>query len=270
MSELGADRLDTASRLRRRGVFGAGAERYDRTRPSYPRALFDAVDRYGGLGEGARVLEVGPGTGQATASLLGRGWAVEAVELDPGMAAVLRDRLGDRVRVRVGAFEEAPPPRPPVDLVLSATAYHWLDPAVRLDRIAAALRPGGTLAIVWSRHVRGGTQAFFDAAQACYSRFGGDDPAMDLLPEEDVRPRTAELEASSRFERIEAARFPVEIAYRTPDYLDLLRTYSDTAALPEAARDDLLGCIGALLDDRFEGRAVKRYAFDLVLATRTG
>ncbi len=44
---------------------------------------------------GRRVLEIGPGLGILTAALLDAGAAVTAVEIDRGLAAFLRDRLGE-------------------------------------------------------------------------------------------------------------------------------------------------------------------------------
>jgi 16S rRNA (adenine1518-N6/adenine1519-N6)-dimethyltransferase len=46
---------------------------------------------------GRRVLEIGPGLGILTAALLDAGAAVTAVELDRGLAAFLRDRLGEPI-----------------------------------------------------------------------------------------------------------------------------------------------------------------------------
>lgn len=53
-----------------------------------------------GVGEGDRVLEIGPGFGVLTGELLERGARVLAVELDPALAGVLRDRFGsDRLDI---------------------------------------------------------------------------------------------------------------------------------------------------------------------------
>jgi 16S rRNA A1518/A1519 N6-dimethyltransferase RsmA/KsgA/DIM1 with predicted DNA glycosylase/AP lyase activity len=61
-------------------LFGRAAQRYDLLRPRYPERAFDELARVlGGLG-GARVLEVGAGTGLATAELLGRDAKVTALE----------------------------------------------------------------------------------------------------------------------------------------------------------------------------------------------
>jgi len=50
---------------------------------------------------GDRVLEVGPGTGVLTERLLDRGASVVAVEVDAGLAALLRDRLGGHPRFQL-------------------------------------------------------------------------------------------------------------------------------------------------------------------------
>ena len=50
-----------------------------------------------GVCEGDLVLEIGPGTGTLTETLLDRGCAVVACELDRGLTGLLRDRLGDSI-----------------------------------------------------------------------------------------------------------------------------------------------------------------------------
>ena len=54
-----------------------------------------------GITAGARVLEVGPGTGVVTTRLLDAGAEVLAVEIDRGLAARLVERYADRPHVRV-------------------------------------------------------------------------------------------------------------------------------------------------------------------------
>jgi 16S rRNA (adenine1518-N6/adenine1519-N6)-dimethyltransferase len=50
-----------------------------------------------GVIEGDLVLEIGPGTGTLTETLLDRGCSVIACELDRGLAGLLEDRLGDSI-----------------------------------------------------------------------------------------------------------------------------------------------------------------------------
>ena len=50
-----------------------------------------------GVVEGDLILEIGPGTGTLTETLLERGCTVVACELDKGLTGLLRDRFGDSI-----------------------------------------------------------------------------------------------------------------------------------------------------------------------------
>src|SRR6266542_2001730 len=156
----------------------------DRARPGYPPALFDDLAALAGIGPGCRVLEIGCGTGQATVPLAERGCEIVAVEIGPHLAAVARRNLGRFLSAQVvtSAFEDWPLPPEPFDAVVSATAFHWLDPAVRVVKAADALCPGGALATIATHHIAGGTEDFFAAVQACYERWDPATPPGLRLP----------------------------------------------------------------------------------------
>src|ERR687893_1866505 len=120
---------------------------YDEIRPSYPAALYDVLFEM--LPRHPEIVEVGPGTGQATKDLLDRGATVHAIEIGPATAAKLRSNLStERLRVTVGDFEEVAIAPSSADAVFSATAYHWISPQAQTDRPAMLLRPNGLVAIV--------------------------------------------------------------------------------------------------------------------------
>lgn len=255
-----------------RETFNDDAARYDRARPRYPEQMFDDLAA-AGAAPGARVLEIGCGTGQATVPLAERGYRVVAVELGADMAAVARRNLSafDEVEVVTAAFEEWPLPDEPFDVVFSATAFHWIDPAVRVSKSADALRPGGLLATVGTHHIAGGTwtEAFFVGIQKCYERFDpSTPPGLRLEAARDIVEDDRELTASKRFGPARFSRYEWELPYSTADYLDLLLTYSGHRALPDSNRSALLNCIARLVDVDYGGHVVKRYLTELRIAQR--
>jgi SAM-dependent methyltransferase len=131
-------------------VFNDVAEEYDRHRPSYPDTLIDRAREVGGLGPGARVLEIGCGTGQLTRSLLARGLRVTALEPGERLIARARDQLGNAGEVEFvnRRLEEAPLRHAHYAAAFSGSAIHWADPDVSWRKIAEALVDGGTLALV--------------------------------------------------------------------------------------------------------------------------
>ena len=138
MADLNKDRA-------RALAFGSVAELYDRARPSYPAA---AVDYILGLVDSPRtVVEVGCGTGKATALLTARGLDVTAIEPHPAMAA-LAARNAPSATMVTTAFEDWGGPPAAVDLVVAAQSWHWVDPAVGNAKVAALLRPGGAFAVM--------------------------------------------------------------------------------------------------------------------------
>ena len=64
-----------------RTVFDTIPEHFDRYRPRYCAELFDALIAYAEIASGKSVLELGPGTGQATEPVLNTGCDYHAIEL---------------------------------------------------------------------------------------------------------------------------------------------------------------------------------------------
>ena len=261
----------TAGRQGQRVTFDEDAERYDRARPGYPQAIYDDLAELAGIGPGSRVLEIGCGTGQATVPLAERGCQIVAVELGADLAEIACRNLArfPAVQVVTAPFESWPLPPDPFDLVISATAFHWIDPAVRVVKSAEALRPGGSLALIDTYHVAGGTEPFFADAQECYERWDpATPPGLRLTGPETIPQEAEEIERSGRFEPARFRRYTTDISYTTATYIDVLLTYSGHRALEPAAQRGLLDCIAALIDNRYDGQIVKRYLSQLRVARR--
>jgi SAM-dependent methyltransferase len=258
-------------RARLRETFDEAAELYDRARPGYPAALFTDLAGLACIGPGCRVLEIGCGTGQATVPLAEYGGEIVCVEMGTSMAAVARRKLArfPAVRVVVGAFEDWPLPAEPFDTVVSATAFHWLDPAVRVTKSAAALRPSGALATIATHHVAGGAADFFAEAQACYERWDpATPPGLRLSAAATIPFDSAELDRSGRFGPATFQRYEWDLSYTTAAYLDTLLTYSGHRALAPASQRGLLACIADLIESRYGGHITKRYLTELRVVHR--
>ncbi|MEU5536653.1 class I SAM-dependent methyltransferase [Streptomyces sp. NPDC020362] len=138
------------SRALRAHSFNAAAAQYAANRPSYPPALFDTVEELAGRSlSGARVVDVGAGTGIATALLHERGADVLAVEPGAGMAAEFRRGL-PHVPIVQGNGNALPLADAHADFLTYAQAWHWTDTARSVPEALRVLRPGGALALWWN------------------------------------------------------------------------------------------------------------------------
>jgi hypothetical protein len=93
------------------------------------------------------------------------------------------------VAVVEARFEDWTPDGEPYAMVFAATAWHWVDPALRYRRAAAALGPGGHLAVWGAWHVVPyGDDPFFEDLQEVYDEIG-----ESLAPDAKL-PRPQELD----------------------------------------------------------------------------
>lgn len=130
--------------------FNAAADQYAASRPSYPPALFDFIEQFTSRPlAGARVADVGAGTGIATALLRGRGAHVIGVEPGDAMAAQFHTLLPDVPIVR-GDGNALPLADASHDLVTYAQSWQWTDTTRSIPEALRVLLPGGALAIWWN------------------------------------------------------------------------------------------------------------------------
>ena len=251
MSDAAPARYRDEQRL----AFGRVAELYDRARPSYPAAAIDALLEYGALAPGARIVEVGAGTGKATELLAGRGLDVLAIEPSAEMAALASVKLARSPGVTLveSAFEDWVPAER-FAAVVSVQAWHWVDPEVRYTRAHAALTPGGMLAAAWSFPDWDRCDAR-DALRRVYR-----DVAPDLVPDFPMHPSSeptrlaghwsAEVNASGCFTEAATRGFPFAQRYAALEYSALLQTHQDHILLGEGARTTLLAAITQCIEER--------------------
>lgn len=245
---------------------------YHQVRPRYPGEIWDRLFNVTQLQPGARVLEVGAGTGIATAELVRRGCHVTALEPGAAMAAIVENELetSGQVNVRVGKLEDLDWAGEPFDLAIGATSLHWVDRNLLHARLRELVRPDGFAAMVYYQHVAGGDMDFFDAAQDCYAQQAPSIPVHRLRePNDDIQAAKV-LNGLDGFRECHQQRWFHDVESDRDHYMSLLSTYSNHLALPENERVALLACIGDLIENQFDGRIVKRYRYDLVVKQRLG
>jgi SAM-dependent methyltransferase len=210
---------------RRAESFGAAADEYDRHRPRYPWPLVAGlIDR-----RGVQVLDVGAGTGIAATQLAEAGAHVLAIEPDPRMAGVATAK---GIHVDQVTFEDWQPAGREFDLVVFAQSFHWVDPRLALQKVAAILRPGGRLALLANRIVpTAPTQQDLDAINADYL----DVTATSIVNTEDEVTVLIE-ECGFSVERRTCVE---QIHYAGEDYLNLVSTYSNRLVLDPTAQAEL-------------------------------
>ena len=251
-----------------RVVFNDAAVDYDRYRPCYPDEAIAAMLNLSDVGLNSRLLEVGCGTGQATASVASRGLEIDAVELGPNLAAVAIKKLAPwpRVHITIGSYEDYEPLITDYDLIYSAQAFHWVDPCVRLRKSARLLRQKGCLALLYNSTPR------LDGALAVLSerlqKLTGSPVGTPQMARDMDRWQT-ELSESGLFGNITVYMHPWSITYSAEAYQGLFRTYSDFRELSAELRAKAAETIERTVDEA-GGTVTRDYVCALIHARKVG
>ena len=253
-------------------VFGEVAELYDRARPGYDAELVDDVLAFTGR-DAPDVVEIGAGTGKATVSFAVRADQLLALEPNADMARVAARRCADldNVTIELTTFEEWESAGREFDLVVSAQAWHWVNPDIGYPKAHAVLRPAGVLALLWHRSVwsegplRDAMIALYESLAPGFMEATPTFPGLRMT-EADAR-RPAEIESTGLFSGVEVHSHHWQQTYTTAGYLELLGTQSDHVLLDLATREALFESVGRLLDD-IGGEVTVPYVTHLFLARR--
>lgn len=258
-----------------RHLFGLDAEGYRAARPEYPEEIFRTLVEHGALGPGTATLEIGAGSGLATRRLIELGAdPITVVEPDPGFAPMLRTLGGVASRsfhLVPCAFEDAELPSGAFDLVAAATSFHWLEPAVTLDRMAEVLRPGGFVALWWNvfsdperddpfHHA---TKSFL--APLAVSPFDEPDTVPYAL---DRDARETELSRSGKFESVVHAVTRWTLVLDPSQVGRLYGGFSNIQRLPADRRAEILRQLEEVARVEFGGRVERNMTSPLYLARR--
>lgn len=220
-------------------AFDRVAEEYERGRPGYPPEVVAAL----GLARGARVADVGAGTGKLTRALASAGFGVVAVEPLAGMRAALASAAPRGVEVLAGTAEALPLADASVDAVTAADAFHWFDVERATPELARVIRPGGALilltnALAGEAARQGAAWAaelidLLNAVRPEHPAFGGDQ--RDTLPASGLFGPWDERDVAHVHHATRAS------------LVDHIASISYISQLPDAERTALLARVDALL-----------------------
>lgn len=254
-----------------RNVFDQAARDYDEVRPGYPEELIEDIILISGVPQGGRILEIGCGTGQATVPFARRGYSVLCLEIGSELAALAWQncRGYPNVQIKNLSFEEWKPEVNSFDLVISATAFHWIPPEIGYPKAAQVLRNSGYLAAFWNLHPKPYT-GFFEAVQEVYQRVVPEWIAhgRKVSTEEGIESRESYINKTGLFEKVLVKRYSWSKVFDRDQYLRLLNTFSDHRNLDKARRSRLFNGVGALIEKEFGGTITRPYLSVLYIAEK--
>jgi len=219
-----------------RTVFDTIPAQFDAWRPRYCAELFTDLIAYAGVTAESKVLEVGPGTGQATEPLLQTGCNYTAIELSAVFADFMRDKYKTYPNGSIinADFETYDFGDAPFDLVYSAAAFQWIPEAIGYPKVYSLLKSGGAFAMFMTRpdtQPGGGytDEPLFTKLQEVYAKHFRPATEYKCSLDYDGRDKYGFVDLEKRI-------YKATRTYTADEYVQHIGTHSDHITLPEPHR----------------------------------
>ena len=228
-----------------RMIFDEIVMNYDKIRWGYPDELFADVIRYSGPGKGKKALEIGAGTGKATAPFLDSGYVVTAVEISKNMTEFLLEKFKEynNFNVITSTFEDVLLDDENFDLIYAATSFHWVNAEIGCPKVFRLLKKGGVFALFRGNPVPAQGEEIYEEIQTVYEKYyysyyvSKERPVRkskdDFLKPSEICKRFG-FDCLERygFGQVTTKLYDASRTYSADEYIELLDTFSDHRSLP--------------------------------------
>ena len=240
-----------------RKVFDSIPEQFDEWRPRYCDELFADLIEYAKLGPEKTVLEIGPGTGQATEPILKTGCSYFAIELGENFTEFMKKRFDAYRNFQIANddFEIYDFGKAQFDLVYSAAAFQWIPEKIGYPKVYDILKSNGAFAMFMMRpdiQPGGGytDETLYTKLQEVYSGF--------FHPETEYKCKL-DYEARGKygFVDLERREYRKTREYTADGYVSLIGTHADHITLQEPYKTKFYDGIRAVIQS--SGNKIKLY-----------
>lgn len=226
-------------------AFGKASKLYESARKGYPKELIEHIIQVSGLNKGAKILDIGCGTGKSTLQFTEKGFDILALDISGEMIKIARENLSlyPQVKYQVSSFEEFNYPEESFDLIISGTAFHWLDQEVAYRKAAQLLKKNGWLATFYSSTAYEKSD-LMSKAREIYVKDCPNYPEGYGKTHEKLLERTKK---TGLFQSVEVFVYPVEERFTKEQFLSWLNSFSWVISLQPPQKDKLFSDLEPLL-----------------------
>lgn len=223
-----------------RKVFDTIPEQFDQYRPRYCAELFADLIAYAKLCPGKSVLELGPGTGQATDPILNTGCDYNAIELGENLYKMMKRKYGRHSNFSIvnGDFITHDFAGQKFDMIYSASTIQWIPEKIAFSKTFDLLKPGGTLAMMLTiGDYKTPNEALFQKIQQVYSAY--------FKPEIEYRHGTFKYVNAPNYGYTDFQRreFHGRRAFTADEYVSFCGTHCDHIVIPEPCKSKFFSAL---------------------------
>lgn len=254
-------------------TFDTVSELYEKYRICYIDDIYRDIFAYKSVGFQSNLIEIGIGTGHATLPFLETGASVTAIEYGANLSDVCRKKFKEysNFEIKTMKFEDYKCPDNSIDLVYSASAFHWIPEEIGYTKVYDMLKHGGVFARFANHPFHDKEKPeMCDAIQTVYKAYapyrnGEYSPPVEYT-EENAKIRALIAEKYG-FTDISYKLYHNARTFTADEYVGLLNTYNDNIAMEENIRNSFFDEIRNVILDY--GNQITIYdTLDLQLARK--
>jgi len=215
-----------------RRVFDTIPEQFDAFRPRYCGELFASLIEYAKVGKGMSVLELGPGTGQASGPIIETGCDYLAIELGEHLADFMKKKFSHYPNFHIinDDFITHDFGEKKFDLIYSAATIQWIGEEIAYPKCYNLLKPDGVLAMMLTNaDYRTSNEVLYAEIQKVYD--------ADFRPQSDYRKTIKPFDYMNAetygFTPVEKREFCGRREMTAEQYVAYCGTHSDHLTIPE-------------------------------------
>jgi trans-aconitate methyltransferase len=247
--------------------FQKTAQLYDKVRPGYPSLWIADLQKITKIDSKTTILEVGSGTGIATADLINVSNHITC--LDPGqdMLEIAKTKFPGLTFIH-STFEKFTSDEL-FNMIVSAMAWHWVDPKVGYKKASNLLATSGFLAIIRYYHIDNDPKSFHNRAQYIYEKHNKDTTSKRNSEQLKRIKDDARALNNHYFRLVKKIEYKWQQNYSIDEYLALRNTYSDHLTMRPNLKEKMEHELREFAQKEFGGKLVKKYTTVLFVAQRT-
>jgi len=151
--------------------FSNRATYYAKSRPRYPEAILNFMEKELSLTKASVVADIGSGTGILSELFLKHGNSVFGVEPNGEMRKTAEELLAayPNFKSKDGTAEATTLPATSVDFVTAAQSFHWFDPTKAREEFLRIMKTQGWVLLIWN--TRQNSPGFMEAYERLVSEY---------------------------------------------------------------------------------------------------
>lgn len=241
--------------MENKNVFNDIISDYEIARPGYPTELFTDIVEYSMIKNEAKILEIGPGPGQATEYFVKNRYSITGLELGEKQVEYLLKKYSEykSFNALCTSFEDFNGKQETYDLIFSATAFHWVKPEIGYPKAYNLLKKNGVMAVFWhlSSIIEPKTEMLIQIRNIFREYAPKLDSYITMEEAEDLHNlRISEIGTNNLFDKPVTKIYRWDDEYTTQRYLKLINSYSPFHGLSDNKRQAILDNIAVYIDSK--------------------